>query len=68
MTGPKRMVQGPSGSKRFSSVWGWTEKIVARPDFAPTLNQLERPQPAKSIIEAAAIRFVTSLGRHFLFA
>ncbi len=54
MTGLKRMVQRPSGSRRFSSVWDWTEKIVARPDFAPTLNQLKRPQPAKSIIEAAA--------------
>ena len=43
------------------------EQIVARLKLAAALDQLKRPQPAKGIIEATAIRLVSRLGRHFLF-
>jgi hypothetical protein len=44
------------------------EQIVACPQFAPALDQFQRSEPTQGIVETAAVRFVASLGRHFLFA
>ena len=43
------------------------EQVVTGPELAATLDQLKRPQPSQGVVEAATIRFVPGLDRHFLF-
>jgi hypothetical protein len=43
------------------------EQIVAGLDFAATLDQLQRSQPAHGIVEAAAVRLISGFGCDFLF-
>ena len=44
------------------------EQVVAGPELAATLDQLKRPQPSQGVVEAATVRFVPGLDRHFRFA
>jgi len=41
--------------------------MVACPDFAAALDQLQRPQPSQRVVQTPAVRFVAGFGRHFLF-
>jgi hypothetical protein len=44
------------------------EEVVACPEFAATLDELQGPQSAQSIVETATIRFVaSSCGALFLY-
>ncbi len=50
-------ISGPVGIKQ----------VVTGSEFATALDQLQRSQPAERVVEPATIRFIASLGRHFLF-
>jgi hypothetical protein len=42
------------------------EQVLIGPEIAAALHQLQRPQPAQSMVEDAAIRFISGFGRDFL--